>query len=274
MPYVPRGYLTLLEAVARIALVRAPDTAKDWQAVRAEYSRLRDHCAWAFRPLPVKTVNDRIWGSESTSPVDVRDRWTAADQARLEEVERLHTAIGTVYARAANDLRVALAEGDLSASYIDHRGDIRPVATGPWRLDAAEGALRRGKLPGVAYREDDPEADGLLALSAFEIWLGPASPEPAEPAEQSAQSHINSGVATYSTGVSGRPSSRHLLEAEMRRRFSERESCGSYGAECQALATWLAAAHPEAAQATPKTIKNSCRGVWKALQKDQAVAEG
>jgi hypothetical protein len=73
---------------------------------------------------------------------------------------------------------------------------------------------------------------------------------------------------TYSTGSQGRRSSVQIVEAEMRRRFANREQAPSMTAESKHLSQWLASAHPQAARATPKTIQNRCGALFRQLMAD------
>jgi len=86
-------------------------------------------------------------------------------------------------------------------------------------------------------------------------------------ASNSAQTMPSSPKALpYKTGFAGRPSSRPLYFAEMHRRAEAGKLCDSLRSESQELADWLRREHPEAAQATAKTIENGLRGEYRKLK--------
>ena len=80
--------------------------------------------------------------------------------------------------------------------------------------------------------------------------------------------------AAYSTGCAGRPTSKPLLETEMRRRAASGELLPTLSAECEYLERWLSEAHSEASPTTAKTIKNSLRHVYRELKKAQIIISG
>lgn len=73
----------------------------------------------------------------------------------------------------------------------------------------------------------------------------------------------------YHTGAAGRPTSRYLVEVEMKRRAEagvlQRDSLES---EVKQLSAWLKATHPSHPQMTPKTIGNVLRGLYRKLRKN------
>jgi hypothetical protein len=74
--------------------------------------------------------------------------------------------------------------------------------------------------------------------------------------------------AVYSTGCAGRPTLKHLCEAEMRRRADTGDLLSTLNAECKYLVEqWLPVAHPKAAVVKAKSIMNSLRHVYKELKK-------
>ena len=63
----------------------------------------------------------------------------------------------------------------------------------------------------------------------------------------------------YRSGLPGRPSSKHLIEQEFRRRASANECKSTLSAEARELHEWLKKEYPDAPPATPKTITNNIR---------------
>jgi hypothetical protein len=83
-------------------------------------------------------------------------------------------------------------------------------------------------------------------------------------AKQSGEGDESTDVV--STGLPGRPTSKHLLEPEMRRRATTRELLPKLGDECKYLAQWLLTAYPKAPHTTAKTIENSLRDLHRKLK--------
>jgi hypothetical protein len=59
------------------------------------------------------------------------------------------------------------------------------------------------------------------------------------------------------TGASGRPSAMHLVRAEFERRVALGQLEGTVTAQSEVLASWLPSAHPGAAPAKAKSIRNN-----------------
>ncbi len=78
----------------------------------------------------------------------------------------------------------------------------------------------------------------------------------------------------YRTGTPGRPTAKHLFLAEHRRRIKAGEANEVLAREAEYLADWLPEAHPDAAPATVRTIKNRIRGQHNAWKSSKATAEG
>jgi hypothetical protein len=71
---------------------------------------------------------------------------------------------------------------------------------------------------------------------------------------------------TLRTGFAGRPSSRHLLEAEMKRRAKVGDLKSSLREEARELADWLRLMHPKFPPATANTIRNSLADLYRELR--------
>lgn len=70
----------------------------------------------------------------------------------------------------------------------------------------------------------------------------------------------------YSTGAAGRPTSMHLIKAEMHRRADHGELQPTLKAEFESLVEWLSKKHPQAHPATSKTIRNNLRNFYNELK--------
>jgi hypothetical protein len=70
-------------------------------------------------------------------------------------------------------------------------------------------------------------------------------------------------IPTDKTGAAGRPSSRHLVEAEFKRRKASGDQASSLGDEARFLADWLKKSHPELAPMKATSIENTIRGLYR-----------
>lgn len=70
----------------------------------------------------------------------------------------------------------------------------------------------------------------------------------------------------YRSGAPGRPTSMHLIEAEMRKRADRGELQKSMLAEFESLSKWLGEKHPRAHPTKSKTISNNLRPLYNKLK--------
>jgi hypothetical protein len=70
-------------------------------------------------------------------------------------------------------------------------------------------------------------------------------------------------VMTFTTGTPGRPTSKHLVEAEAKRRFDIDEVPETLADFASSLSDWLKKSHPQAAPMTKKAIENAFRNIWR-----------
>jgi hypothetical protein len=88
------------------------------------------------------------------------------------------------------------------------------------------------------------------------------APETAHEARATEGLHENPLIqdTIYHSGAPGRPTSMHLIEAELDRRIMAGATFSSIASAAAELAHWLAQTHPNAPKATPKAIKNRLAG--------------
>ena len=72
---------------------------------------------------------------------------------------------------------------------------------------------------------------------------------------------------TYDTGLPGRPTSKHFLMPEARRRLEAEDHAKTLSAFSKELAAWLEFTKPLAAQPKPRTIENAIRDLFNDHQK-------
>jgi hypothetical protein len=64
------------------------------------------------------------------------------------------------------------------------------------------------------------------------------------------------------TGAPGRPTSKHLIEDEAKRRLDSGAPCCTLKTFAAELAIWLRHIHPKAPKMTPRTVENAVRDLW------------
>jgi len=107
----------------------------------------------------------------------------------------------------------------------------------------------------------------LLRMPMRRRWVPLTLRAYLEATKQSGESSKGADVV-YRTGLAGRPTSRDLCEAEMRRRAGSGELLTTLSAECKYLVEWLTKTHPEAPLIKAKLLGNGLRDVHAELKKD------
>jgi hypothetical protein len=103
------------------------------------------------------------------------------------------------------------------------------------------------------------------AGTAFETAeLGPLSRADTRGAAPASAGNVVA-IVTYRTGLPGRPTSKHLIEAEFRLRWSTSHKGKKIAEWSHELLAWLKSEHPNAMQPTPKTVINLLRPIRRQL---------
>ena len=90
---------------------------------------------------------------------------------------------------------------------------------------------------------------------------------PAERTEAAERfSASSTGIIPYQTGLSGRPTSWGLIQAECKRRYAEGERYKTHAEWARVLISWLQSAHREAPAVQPKTLTNKLGGLLRELK--------
>ncbi len=149
----------------------------------------------------------------------------------------------------------ALQAGAISSSGISSASGIRePIAPVMWcDLHAFVGRDNRD------YLMTDPTGLTGLRYDALRfpshqvvtVWPG----------------KLDKDAPILSTGAPGRPTSRHLVANELKRRALAGTLEPSLAKEARHLSAWLAAAHPEAPAMSQKSVENALRSDYKSLKK-------
>lgn len=121
-----------------------------------------------------------------------------------------------------------------------------------------------GNEAGDEYGYEDIHVVAADLDTAFTIDVPPEPSDSQGTASDDAA--IGPDVDMYSTGVPGRRTSRHLVEAEMQRRFAAGEQAPSMSQEAAVLLEWLRNNHPTAPRMTAKTIYNRLLDLYRELK--------
>lgn len=121
-------------------------------------------------------------------------------------------------------------------------------------------------------RKYEGEYDAVWSLDWFDVYLDREQfvlllREIGVSVKQGPDTDVPGKRKTLTTGVAGRPTSRHLVEKMARRRLDTGDYPETLAAFSEELAKELRDAEPEAARMTAKTIKNAIGPLWRARQK-------
>jgi hypothetical protein len=86
------------------------------------------------------------------------------------------------------------------------------------------------------------------------------------PQVQQSDNKVAGNSVSDRTGAPGRPTSRHLVEREFRRRAEADDVCDTLRKEALTLSRWLETAHPGYAPMRPKTVENCIREEYRRLK--------
>ncbi len=179
-------------------------------------------------------------------------------------------AIVSVQAVLLDVFRAALMGGRLS-SYVEDttRSRYFRIPDGYWSFAAGgepfSTVMAEYAAPG--YAEGMAGQPILLSTSELERFEATLPLPEISVFLHNSQGTRQEPAPTDRTGAPGAPSSMHIIEEMMRERFKKHESRGTIGEEAKALAEIFAASaqYKGLRPATPKTIENALRGVYRTL---------
>ena len=263
--FVPHGYLALGQALDRVAQSLA---GAEWQgtvltdgeqAALAQQERasklLRAYSAGG-RGMGGGSSRDRRPDRQKLEEKAADTPQTKAAKEKLKRGERLRI-------RAMEPLRQALFAGEVSAFILSEGGTMSDLPTRVWGAAHAVHVFDTGKAAFLTRRapydgSSTVEGRVLLDEASFGAWLTPSpARETAAPAAEAAAAA--EAPDPYNTGFPGRPTIRHLIEEEFRRRVEERAALSVLTMEARELHAWAMKEHPRAPTPTVKTIANLIR---------------
>jgi hypothetical protein len=232
-------------------------------------------------PDMLRALVAKLHGWEWTAPVRVISDGESFSVKSLAPGGDGHHALA-LHQEAAELLAHVASRGGLVLQFADGFGlqqwffDIdagrKSVALGCLSVDLTGSPVRKGQ---PLYARADAFANFLAKLQVVKGSDGregaPSVPVLTAPNEQELEPPAAAALAgPHKSGGVGRPTSRHLVEAEMKRRHNNGLMLTTLQAEAEAeaLATWLREDHPTEPRLTAKAIKNSLRQHYRSFRAD------
>ena len=167
-----------------------------------------------------------------------------------------------------------------------------PIDTEPLlpRLRALKDAIDSGELDALPGTAGNPNANRMSRVKLSDLWAFASADTRREdlswdwlrsfcrdwtqvrgkplPDVGDLQPPAKVSPDQYRTGLPGRPTIKHLIEQEFRRRADNGELCPTLKAEAQALCDWAARNHPEAPIPKSKTVMNDIRDAYREAMRE------
>jgi hypothetical protein len=274
--YIPRGYISVAQAVDRLFEARHPERhgAAITDAQELQTLRALDR---AYRGAGFASLGGGRFGECGL---------TSAERIQLQSLDKQEEEIAKVRVTILNDIHKALADDQVRGMVMTEFGQITPIPPEFWRSTRGLPELFRGAkdyhvagngpLGGRVLLHETDFACGAVAIgihrvepiapSTGELPLTTPTPQPDavllqdQPAEmRSADSNPTPIYATDRTGSPGRPSSKHLVENEFKRRCRAGETEETITEQAKQLSAWLHQTYPGLAQMTQGTTENAIR---------------
>ena len=237
---------TLLECVAWV-LLRDPTAV---HAMAPETARGRGASRWQD-PSHQTRWHEVDWlGPDGSSLLWLRLTWAYCHVGNPDAHGRGNA---TAMQEAIEAALIALRAGRLEATGTLRGGNRQQMQAADWRglrlLESDRGELwaEPEREMGRHWRDVTIPMRKILAE-----WPAAATTSDAELAP-------GGDVTSDHTGSAGRPTSKHLVEAEYQRRIAADKDCGSIGEQGKALSDWLKSAHASMAPLTPRSAENAIR---------------
>jgi len=230
-------------------------------------------------PDMLRALVAKLHGWEWTAPVRVTSDGESLSVRSLAPGGDGRRAL-TLHQEAAELLAHVASRGGLVLQFAGGFGlqqwffdiDIgrRSIALGCLSEDLTGSPGRKGQS---LYARADAFANFLAELQVVKgsdaKAVAPSVPVLTTPNEQEFEPPAAAVPAgSHRSGGAGRPTSMHLVEAEMKRRHDNGLTLATLKAEGEALAAWLREDHPTEPRLTAKAIKNSLRDLYRNLRAD------
>lgn len=234
-------------------------------------------------PDMLRALVAKLHGWEWTAPVRVTSDGESFSVRSLAPGGDGRRAL-TLHQEAAGLLAHVVSRGGLVLQFADGFGlqhwlfDIdagrKSIALGCLSVDLTGSPGRKGQS---LYARADAFANFLAKLQVVKgseaKAVAPSVLVLTTPAEQgsvppAAPPATDAPAGPHRSGGVGRPSSMHLIKAEMKRRHDNDLMLATLQGEAEALVAWLSGAHPTEPRLTAKSIRNSLHQHYRSLRAD------
>jgi hypothetical protein len=165
--YIPRGYISTREAFVRLFEARHPDIVSSAPEREAEQRRLYGLKTMS-KPPPMTTLGHG--GPERTE--HQLAEFTSTHEQRLRELGAIEREANSLLATATNDVRTALAEGDLSAVLQLDSGEQKPIRQARWRAKDGLSVVHTARDKMARFYDVGTVAGTVLIKEAdFTVWI-------------------------------------------------------------------------------------------------------
>jgi hypothetical protein len=147
--YIPRGYISTQQALARLFEARHADLLSHAPGRDAEERRLSSRRA-------------------GSGPID----FTKEEEERLRELSAIRGRMHSLRVAAASDIRTALAEGDLSAILLTNNGREVPVNISAWRAREGLDGVWTGQMSvHLPFSIGPTKGQAYVKEADFNAWM-------------------------------------------------------------------------------------------------------
>jgi hypothetical protein len=172
--YIPRGFLSTSQAVEHLHWVQNREALSGAAARSAEIKALY-FAKSASKPPPITPVNDRGPFISRSAPIP----FTAKQHSRLIELSQIERQLGEAKSAAVNEVRLALAEGDLIAVLIADDGREFALGKDRWRAADGDQAVRTSRLTlGPPWLGEALEGAVVIREGEVHAWVGKLADRP------------------------------------------------------------------------------------------------
>jgi hypothetical protein len=139
--YVPRGYLSVRRALHRLIEKRHPSVTSHLELCEAEITKLEQLKSRSRR----RRVPSNGIGGHS-GPDSAQPTFTIENERQLAELASKRNELLDLCNSVANELRVALAEGDLAAKLLIDDGHEHTIEKSRWRASDGMNCVRENRI--------------------------------------------------------------------------------------------------------------------------------
>lgn len=167
--YIPRGYLSTKQAVDRLHELWNWELLDGAPSRRAEIDNLYRQKSWS-KPPPIRPIGDNTKQPPEYKPAD----FGLKEITRLRELTKIESGLTAAYRCAGNELRVALAEGEIQSRLLADTGYPFPIPLERWRANDGLMAVLTAQIKiFVPPFATSAHGTAVVKEDEFERWAEP-----------------------------------------------------------------------------------------------------